>query len=237
MRWIAFNTGLLSRSITDTGMLWKVWSECIHITGRLVQCLLSAWGLPGWFAILIISISGRFGRNRKRQKVCGRWSNACQGKNMTEPEKERSCSFLMRFWRMDRKAVHENFYNEANKRCRRKKWKSCWPSCWEWSLPWICCCCSVSLESVAHQGGRSIRSQMAWWTSFIGSGMAGMPKHLYYDFREMDSLPVHLFLYTGIVQKKQKHFWISMKRQNSTQRIAVPVALCYNETRRRTNRA
>ena len=118
-----------------------------------------------------------------------------------------------------------------------KKWKSCWPSCWEWPLPWICCWCSVSLENVAHQGGRSIRSQMAWWTAFIGSGMAGMPKHLYYDFREMDSLPVHLFLYTGIVQKKQKHFWISMKRQNSTQRIAVPVALCYNETRRRTNRA
>lgn len=123
MRWIAFNTGLLSRSITDTGMLWKVWSECIHITGRLVQCLLSAWGLPGWLAILIISISGRFGRNRKRQKVCGRWSNACQGKNMTEPAKGRSCSFLMRFCRMDRKAVHENFYNEANKRCRRKKMK------------------------------------------------------------------------------------------------------------------
>ena len=40
---------------------------------------------------------------------------------MTESEKERSCSFLMRFCRMDRKAVHENFYNGANKRCRRKK--------------------------------------------------------------------------------------------------------------------
>lgn len=26
-------------------------------------------------------------------KVCGRWSNACQGKNMTDPEKEPSCSF------------------------------------------------------------------------------------------------------------------------------------------------
>lgn len=51
--------------------------------------------LTGWLAIPIISISGRFGRNRKRQKVCGRWSNACQGKNMTDPEKEPSCSFLM----------------------------------------------------------------------------------------------------------------------------------------------
>lgn len=40
------------------------------------------------------------------------------------------------------------------------------------------------------------------------------------------------FLYTRIVQKRQKFFCNSVKRQNFTQRIAVIVVLCYNETER-----
>ena len=43
------------------------------------------------------------------------------------------------------------------------------------------------------------------------------------------------FLYTGVVQKRQKFFCNSVKRQNFTQRIAVIVVLCYNEQRRRMN--
>ena len=45
-------------------------------------------------------------------------------------------------------------------------------------------------------------------------------------------MSVHLFLYTGVVQKRQKFFCNSVKRQNFTQRIAVIVVLCYNETER-----
>lgn len=52
-------------------------------------------------------------------------------------------------------------------------------------------------------------------------------------FEEMDSLSVHLLLYTKIVQIGQKLFYISVKRQNFTQRIAVLIMLCYNEQRRR----
>ena len=48
-----------------------------------------------------------------------------------------------------------------------------------------------------------------------------MPKHLYYDFREMDSLPVHLFLYTEVVQKKQKFFCNSVKRQKSHKELRL----------------
>ena len=54
-------------------------------------------------------------------------------------------------------------------------------------------------------------------------------------FEEMDRQRVHLFLYTEIVQKKQKFFCASVKRQNFTQRIAVIIVLCYNEQRRRMN--
>ena len=46
-------------------------------------------------------------------------------------------------------------------------------------------------------------------------------------------MSVHLFLYTGVVQKKQKFFCNSVKRQKFTQRIATVVALCYNETERK----
>ena len=48
-------------------------------------------------------------------------------------------------------------------------------------------------------------------------------------FEEMDRQRVHLFLYTGVVQKRQKSFFDSVKRQNLTQRIAVVIVLCYNE--------
>lgn len=54
-------------------------------------------------------------------------------------------------------------------------------------------------------------------------------------FEEMNRQRVHLFLYTEIVQKKQKFFCASVKRQNFTQRIAVIIVLCYNEQRRRMN--
>lgn len=52
-------------------------------------------------------------------------------------------------------------------------------------------------------------------------------------FGKMDRMSVHLFLYTGVVQKKQKFFCNSVKRQKFTQRIATVVALCYNETERK----
>lgn len=47
-------------------------------------------------------------------------------------------------------------------------------------------------------------------------------------FEEMDRQRVHLFLYTEIVQKKQKFFCTSAKRQNFSQGIAVMIVLCYN---------
>ena len=51
-----------------------------------------------------------------------------------------------------------------------------------------------------------------------------------------DGQAVYLsFLYTGVVQKRQKFFCNSVKRQNFTQRIAAIVVLCYNEQRRRMN--
>ena len=43
------------------------------------------------------------------------------------------------------------------------------------------------------------------------------------------------FLYTRIVQKRQKFCGCFTKQQNFTQRIAAVVALCYNEQRRRMN--
>jgi hypothetical protein len=49
----------------------------------------------------------------------------------------------------------------------------------------------------------------------------------------MDKGTVHLFLYTEIVQEKQKVFWISVKWQNFTQEIAAVAALCYNKTKRK----
>ena len=58
-------------------------------------------------------------------------------------------------------------------------------------------------------------------------------KHL--AFWRMDRQAVHLFSYTGVVQKRQKFFCNSVKRQNFTQRIAAIVVLCYNEQRRRMN--
>ena len=45
------------------------------------------------------------------------------------------------------------------------------------------------------------------------------------------------FLYTGVVQKRQKFYSCFTKQQNFTQRIATVVALCYNEQRRRMDRA
>ena len=60
-------------------------------------------------------------------------------------------------------------------------------------------------------------------------------KHL--AFWRMDRQAVHLFLYTGVVQKRQKFYSCFTKQQNFTQRIATVVALCYNEQRRRMNRA
>ena len=56
-------------------------------------------------------------------------------------------------------------------------------------------------------------------------------------FEEMDRQSVHLFLYTGGCAKETKFFCNSVKRQKFTQRIAGIVVLCYNEQRRRINRA
>ena len=52
--------------------------------------------------------------------------------------------------------------------------------------------------------------------------------------RWTDKLSI-FFLYTRVVQKRQKFFCNSVKRQNFTQRIAAIVVLCYNEQRRRMN--
>ena len=57
------------------------------------------------------------------------------------------------------------------------------------------------------------------------------------DFLEDGQTSCPSFLYTEVVQKKQKFFCNSVKRQKFTQGIATVVALCYNEQRRRMNRA
>lgn len=56
-------------------------------------------------------------------------------------------------------------------------------------------------------------------------------------FLEDGQISCPSFLYTGVVQKRQKFFCNSVKRQKFTQRIATVVVLCYNEQRRRMNRA
>ena len=68
-------------------------------------------------------------------------------------------------------------------------------------------------------------------------GGYGSPRRALYTItdEQMDRQAVHLFLYTGVVQKRQKFFCNSVKRQNFTQRIAAIVVLCYNEQRRRMN--
>ena len=153
------------------------------------------------------------------------------------------CSFFAGLYRMDNHTVQPNPYNESRKvdrNIRQKEkgvWKNFWWCCWALHLCWILRLWLGWLADMVRHAGRFTPSQMNWWTAPIASKEVGNLRIVYLDFLgDGQAICPSFFVYWGCA-KETKFFCNSVKRQKFIQRIAGIVVLCYNEQRRRINRA